>query len=315
MSTETIKVKSRFLGKPLLNNRKSSQRQIPRKKLLAIGVSQHGVEMHRRLVTEVRRLKFYQRALIETVKNKVVLDIGTGSGILALLAAKEGAKHVYAIERNPMMAEIARVNIKASVWKHKITLIESDFSEVKNLPLIEVVVHEIFGTDPLGENILSTIKHSKRFISQQTVFVPNKVTYLVRAIHKKALIKPCFSYDDIQLPGLKWIESLPLSPPVLLQKQIRLEGKVLEGPSIEFNYATISKMQYGFIFRSKIPISSQQQDWAASFMLSSGRHKLWANGLGVKSNSSDQWGLFFFKKPPRSRFLNFSLNKHRTLIW
>jgi predicted RNA methylase len=38
-----------------------------------------------------------------------VLEIGTGSGLLAMLAAKQGAGHVFAIEANRNMADVAQV--------------------------------------------------------------------------------------------------------------------------------------------------------------------------------------------------------------
>jgi len=44
-------------------------------------------------------------------EGKVVLDVGTGSGILAIFAAKAGAKKVYAVEATNM-AKLAKELIK-----------------------------------------------------------------------------------------------------------------------------------------------------------------------------------------------------------
>lgn len=63
------------------------------------------------------------------LENKTVIDVGTGSGILAITAAKKGAK-VTAIDINPKAVEIARLNSELN--NLKIEVLESDlFSEVQ----------------------------------------------------------------------------------------------------------------------------------------------------------------------------------------
>ena len=63
------------------------------------------------LTDEKRTLKFKQ-AIEETVKpGDIVLDSGTGSSILALFAARAGAKKVIAIELDPYVAKLARQNV------------------------------------------------------------------------------------------------------------------------------------------------------------------------------------------------------------
>lgn len=46
------------------------------------------------------------------IKDKVVLDIGTGSGILAIAASKLGARKVYAFDLDPVAVEVAKENVK-----------------------------------------------------------------------------------------------------------------------------------------------------------------------------------------------------------
>lgn len=62
--------------------------------------------IHEEMLKDTVRTRSYQRAIMdnpEDFKDKVVMDIGAGTGILSIFAAKAGAKHVYAIE----FAEIA----------------------------------------------------------------------------------------------------------------------------------------------------------------------------------------------------------------
>ena len=62
-------------------------------------------------------------------KDKVVMDVGTGSGILAVWAAQAGAKRVYAIEYTDM-AKHARNVVRANGVDHIVTVIQGAVEEV-----------------------------------------------------------------------------------------------------------------------------------------------------------------------------------------
>ena len=71
------------------------------------------------------RTKLYRDAIIgnpSNYKDKVVLDVGCGSGILSLFAAQAGAKKVYAIEASNM-AEYAKILVKANGFSSIIEVI------------------------------------------------------------------------------------------------------------------------------------------------------------------------------------------------
>ena len=55
---------------------------------------------YHKMLSDYRRNKFFYDRIAETVKDRIVLDIGTGSGIMAAYALRHGAKFVYAIDRN-----------------------------------------------------------------------------------------------------------------------------------------------------------------------------------------------------------------------
>lgn len=72
--------------------------------LVAIGLLIH-VSGLQEMLKDTVRTKTYQNAVYQNAflfKDKVVLDVGAGTGILSLFCAKIGAKHVYAVSGIPV---------------------------------------------------------------------------------------------------------------------------------------------------------------------------------------------------------------------
>jgi protein arginine N-methyltransferase 1 len=57
--------------------------------------------IHEEMLKDTVRTKAYMKAIVNNpkiFKDKIVMDIGSGTGVLSIFAAKAGAKKVYAIE-------------------------------------------------------------------------------------------------------------------------------------------------------------------------------------------------------------------------
>jgi type I protein arginine methyltransferase len=79
------------------------------------------------------RTRAYQRAIENNpsdFEDKIVLDIGCGTGILSIFAARAGAKHVYAVE-NAEIALFAKEIVKKNGLEHKITILKGKMEEVE----------------------------------------------------------------------------------------------------------------------------------------------------------------------------------------
>lgn len=66
------------------------------------------------MLKDTVRTKTYMNSIMDNphlFKDKIVLDIGSGTGILSIFAAKSGARHVYGIE-------------KANIYTHSRNIIE-----------------------------------------------------------------------------------------------------------------------------------------------------------------------------------------------
>lgn len=69
------------------------------------------------------RMKAYKQAIGELVKGKAVVDVGAGTGILAIMAVEAGAHSVVAIERSSIVSE-ARKQIAAREMEDRIKVFE-----------------------------------------------------------------------------------------------------------------------------------------------------------------------------------------------
>jgi type I protein arginine methyltransferase len=85
------------------------------------------------MLKDAVRTRAYQRAIEENpdmFKDKIVMDIGCGTGILSIFAARAGAKHVYAID-NAEIALYAREIIKRNGLSDKITVLKGKIEELE----------------------------------------------------------------------------------------------------------------------------------------------------------------------------------------
>ncbi len=130
--------------------------------------------VHIRMLNDRERTLRYLQAIEAVVKrDDVVVDLGTGSGILAVAAAKAGARRVYAIEATTIANAARRVFVDNQV-ADRITLLEGHSTQVQLPEPADVLVSEIIGNEPLSERILeSTADAVKRFLKPGARLIPH----------------------------------------------------------------------------------------------------------------------------------------------
>lgn len=104
------------------------------------------------------------------LRDKTVLDIGAGSGILSMLAVRRGARHVYACETMEPLAETACEIIRRNGMAHKITVIPKSSFELeigRDMPeRAEAMISETIDCGFVGEGFLPSLKHAKEQLLQ-----------------------------------------------------------------------------------------------------------------------------------------------------
>jgi Ribosomal protein L11 methyltransferase (PrmA) len=117
---------------------------------------------HARMLHDDRRTSDYIAALRQAVRpGDIVLDIGTGSGVLAIAAARAGARHVYAVEASDI-ADVAERVFAANGVQGRVTLIRGWSREIELPEPADLLVAEVIGNEPLEEEILETTLDARR---------------------------------------------------------------------------------------------------------------------------------------------------------
>lgn len=112
------------------------------------------------------RTSTYQRAIISNVsdfKDKVVLDVGAGSGILSFFAVQAGARKVYAVEASSM-AKHAEQLVFSNKLTSKITVIPGKIEEISVPEQVDIIISEPMGYMLFNERMLETYLHAKKWL-------------------------------------------------------------------------------------------------------------------------------------------------------
>jgi type II protein arginine methyltransferase len=133
---------------------------------------------HFAMMNDVPRNTVYDEAIRRVAPGRSVLDIGTGAGLLAMMAARAGARWVTTCEQTPWMAAKAKEVIAANGLGDRIKLIakhSSDLQIGRDLSeRAEVLVTEVFGTSAINELVIPTVAHAHAQLLQPgATVVPN----------------------------------------------------------------------------------------------------------------------------------------------
>ncbi|WP_300300175.1 tetratricopeptide repeat protein [Ferrovibrio sp.] len=126
---------------------------------------------HFPMLADTARNEAFAAALDKAVQpGLTVLDIGTGSGLLAMLAARAGAERVIACEAYPLIAETAQEIVAKNGYADRIAVIAKRSTELepgRDLPKpADLVVAEVLDAGLTGEGMLPTIRDALRRLAR-----------------------------------------------------------------------------------------------------------------------------------------------------
>jgi len=137
----------------------------------------YGLYNYGQLIADEGRTRAYAESLKRQVTSaSVVVDIGTGTGIFALLAARLGARKVYAIEADDAIAFGRRIAAQHGL-DGRVEFIQGLSTDVQLPEKADLIVSEIHGVLPAYQRSLSSIIDARdRFLTSAGCLIPRRET-------------------------------------------------------------------------------------------------------------------------------------------
>lgn len=155
---------------------------------------------HFPMMNDQRRNEAYDRALrteigrrIDAGKPALVLDIGAGSGLLSMMAARAGAAGVVSCEMLDAVADVAEKIISANGYADRVALHRAKSTRLEvghELPRrADVLVSEIFDVGLLGEYVLPVIAHARsELLVPDATIIPGAAKVFVMPIESPEVL-------------------------------------------------------------------------------------------------------------------------------
>ena len=178
------------------------------------------------LIDQARNHAFLSALISQVKPGSSVLDIGSGTGIWAITAARLGAGRVVAIEKDRLLIPVIRNLIKENGVGDKVELLQGESTQIKLNERFDLIVSETIGNQAFDEDIVNIMLDAKkRFLKPGGVLIPNQVSLVAAPAYLKNSLKASPAGVPIKCG---YFESLNLNIPFNLPNKSRL--KVLSNP-------------------------------------------------------------------------------------
>ncbi|RHZ56744.1 hypothetical protein CDV55_105293 [Aspergillus turcosus] len=216
----------------------------------------HGI--HEEMLKDDVRTRSYRDSIYQNrhiFKDKVVLDVGCGTGILSMFAAKAGAKHVIGVDMSSII-EKAREIVAVNGLSDKITLLQGKMEEVQlPFPTVDIIISEWMGYFLLYESMLDTVLYARdRYLAPGGKIFPDKATMYLAAIEDGEYKDDKIGFwDNVYGFDYSPMKEIALTEPLV--DTVEVKALVTDPCSIiTFDLYTVTKADLSFRVPFSLPV-------------------------------------------------------------
>ena len=177
--------------------------------------------IHEEMLKDEVRTKAYMNAIEQNkhlFAGKVVLDVGCGTGILSMFAARAGAAKVFAVECSNIVEQAQEI-VKDNGMDEVIEVIKGKMEDVE-LPVdqVDIIISEWMGYFLLYESMLETVLYARdKWLRKDTgIIMPDKAILYITAIEDGAYMNDKIDFwDNVYGFNMKTIKKMAMTEPLV----------------------------------------------------------------------------------------------------
>ncbi|KAL5021846.1 hypothetical protein ScPMuIL_001001 [Solemya velum] len=252
----------------------------------------HDTERNRKYYEGLRRAVSSMRQRGRPVH---VLDIGTGTGLLSMMAAKLSADTVTACEAFQPMADCARQIIEQNGFANKIKLIPKRSTDVvvgKGGDMehrANILVTEVFDTELIGEGAIGTFNHAHKVLLERDCIVVPSVANMYVQLVKSEFVSKWNRVQPIRMSGADDIIPPKNSLAACGGAQSLHDLQLDQLPVDKFERITDPVRVFRFDFSGTTPLLNEEQSFTEVTALTSVVLLLWGHPNVEELQWRDHW--------------------------